>query len=61
MTTTTHGSETAKEAAPMAGERYLNVDAVAAMFGVARKTVYSSVSAKTIPHVTFSRSVPRFR
>ena len=45
----------------MAWERYLNVDDVAAMFGVARKTVYGWVSAKTIPHVKFSRSVLRFR
>jgi excisionase family DNA binding protein len=45
----------------MDSERYLNVDDVAALLGVARKTVYGWVYAKAIPHLKFSRSGLRFR
>lgn len=45
----------------MGGERYMNVDDVAALLGVSPKTVYGWVCAKTIPHVKFGRSVLRFR
>ncbi|MBT3267004.1 helix-turn-helix domain-containing protein [Candidatus Poribacteria bacterium] len=42
-------------------ERFLNVDDVAALFGVSPKTVYGWVHAKAIPHMKLSRSVLRFR
>jgi excisionase family DNA binding protein len=45
----------------MDGQRYMNVDHLAALLGVSRKTAYGWVSAKTILHVTFSGSVLRFK
>ena len=61
MTPTTEQPQGEKVTTRMDSQRYLNVDDVAALLGVSPKTVYGWVSAKTIPHVKFGRSVLRFR
>jgi len=61
MTTTTERPQGRKGTTTMDGERYLNVDDVATLLGVAPKTVYGWASAKRIPHVKLGRSVLRFR
>jgi excisionase family DNA binding protein len=61
MTAATEQPQGEKGIRTNGGEPFMNVDDVAALLGVARKTVYGWVYAKTIPHVKFGRSVLRFR
>jgi excisionase family DNA binding protein len=42
-------------------EKFLSIDELAAMLGIAKATIYSWTHKKTIPHIKLSRRLLKFR